>query len=348
MTRNGRIRQDLQDEARAAHTKKLHAEMEKEWGGRAVLFSDPRSVPEVDPVSTGALTLDLAMGIGGFPRGRMIELSGNTGAGKTTLALSTAAQLQARGGVVGFLDVENALTRELVGGFEGIDPDRLWYFQPHTGEEAAEVALQWAASGAIDMIILDSVAALLPEAEKEADIDQHKMALLARLVSRFVMRVKPLLSEHQSTLILVNQLRKNISGYGPPEFTTGGMALEYQCDVRVKCRTSNGRRIKGPGNEIIGTSVDATVEKNKFAASPRTAVYDIIFGAGINRPKSVLMAAQATGAVVLKGSYYTEEATGETLGQGASNAERALVEDPELSERLEKAVWAATGRDPTG
>lgn len=344
MGNSTRISSDIQDEARAAHAKKLHADMEKEWGGRAVLFSDPRSVPEVDPVSTGALTLDLALGVGGFPRGRMIELSGNTGAGKTTLALSTAAQMQARGGVVGFLDVENALTRELVGGFEGIDPDRMWYFQPNTGEEAAEVALQWAASGAIDMIVLDSVAALLPEAEKDADIDQHKMALLARLVSRLVMRIKPLLAEHQATLVMVNQLRKNISGYGPTEYTTGGMALEYQCDVRVKCRTSNSRRIKGPNNEIIGTSVDATVEKNKFAASPRTATYDIIFGSGINRPKSVLVAALDAGIVKLGGAHYTEEATGTKLGHGAANAEKAILDDPELSERLERAVWASIGR----
>lgn len=306
--------------------------------GEVLLFSDERAVIPVEPVPTGALTLDFALGVGGFPKGKMIELSGNPGSGKTTLALSCVAGHMQRDpeALVGFIDAENALTKELVAGFEGLDPDRLLYYQPQSGEDAAQAAVDWAMTGGVDIIVVDSVAAMLPSEVDEADFGQHKIAPLAKLMTRFTTIIKPKIGIHQTTLILINQLRSSTSAYGSPEYTPGGRALEFYCDVRVKCRTSAGRRIKDKKGLVIGTSVDATVEKNKFAGCPRQAAYDIIFGRGIVKERTVLRAAVDLGIVEKSGSFVKYE--GETIGQGMEKAEAFIKETEGMTEELEGKI----------
>lgn len=340
------------DAAQAKALDDFLASMEKDQPGEVRTLDDD-SVLDVDVIPTGALSLDVALGVGGLPRGRIVELYGPTGGGKTTLALEVAANCQTQGGVVGFIDAEHALSRELALNI-GVDPARFVINQPSDGEQAIDMVENMLNSGAFDMIIVDSVAAMSPRAEIEAEIDTHGMALHARLMSKFMRRVVALVERSNCLLVLINQVRSNLAAYGTPEDTTGGKAIKFFSSVRVEVRTSNSKRIGREGN-FTGTTVTAKVVKNKLATPFKVATYDIVFGEGIAKGSALLEVAESTGVITRAGASYTDVATGERLAVGKDAAKKRLEDDPGLAERLTTEVYrvlrggdATTAEDADG
>lgn len=312
---------------------------------RITTLADSSAV-DVDAIPSGSLTLDNALGIGGFPRGRITELYGNTGGGKSTLALESAKLCQDAGGVIGFIDAEQALNRELVDQI-GIDPGRFVIAQTETGEQAMDVCDDMVRSGVFDMIIVDSAAALIPRSEFEADYDAQQMGAQARMLSKFMRKITGPVGQYGVALVVINQIRSNLAAYGAPEESTGGKALKFFSSIRVEVRTSASKQIK-VGSDVVGTTVTATVKKNKFAAPFKKCEYTITFGKGIDSAGDVFNVAVNMGIIERAGNtYYVRkqganlEPTEVKLGVGAATAKVTLEEDTDLFPLVEEAVKSA-------
>jgi recombination protein RecA len=309
----------------------------------AVRLDDDSIADNVVAISTGAISLDVALGCGGFPRGRVIELFGPYGGGKTSLALAAAAECQKQGGKVGFIDAEHALNRAHAIGM-GVDPHAMVIYQPDSGEDAIDMVEKMMRSEGFDIVIVDSVAAMVPKAEIEADVDQQTMGLHARLMSRFMRRVSTPASETDTMLILINQVRANLGTYGAPDESTGGKAIKFYSSVRIEIKTTSARKIIGKNkDDIIGQTCVATVKKNKVGPPHKVAEYDLYFGKGISSGGSLLDSCEALGIVTRPpgGSTYTDVTTGEKLGVGKEKVKARLDEDVELVKRLTATVYDA-------
>jgi len=305
---------------------------------------------QIEVVPTGAISLDVAIGAGGFPRGKIIELYGGEGGGKTSVALTVAANAQKLGGNVGFIDAEHGLNRQLCNNI-GVDPDRFVVFQPDNGEQAIDMVEQMIRSKAFDVVIVDSIAAMTPKAEIESEIEQQFMGLHARLMSKFMRRVAGIANENGVMLILVNQIRKNLAAYGTPDETTGGKAIKFYASLRIEVRTSGSKKLTR-GSETVGHTVVATVKKNRLGAPHTTAEFDLIYGKGLDGTGALLDVAEKVGVVSRSGAYYTDNLTGERFSEtGADGKLRSVVgkeavkellrRDTELTARLTEAVYEA-------
>lgn len=323
-------------------------QMSKEKPGAVLRLNDTRRA-NIEVIPTGAISLDVAIGAGGFPRGKIIELYGGEGGGKTTVALTVAANAQALGGTVGFIDAEHGLNRQLCSNI-GVDPNKFVVFQPESGEEAIDMVEQMIRSKAFDVVIVDSVAAMTPKAEIDGEVEQQFMGLHARLMSKFMRRVAGLANENGVMLILVNQVRKNLAAYGTPDETTGGKAIKFYASLRIEVRTSGSKRIT-KGSDVVGHTVTATVKKNRLGPPHTTAEFDLIYGQGIDGTGALLDVAEQVGVVSRAGAYYTETATGERFTETEDGTARLVVgkeavkdllrRDEVLRERITKAVYTA-------
>lgn len=317
------------------------ADIIKRFGDGAIMrYGDGGPELEIEAIPTGALSLDCALGIGGVPRGRIIEIYGPESSGKTTLALEILAEAQAMGGVVAFIDAEHALDASYASRI-GVDIDEVLISQPDTGEQALEICDMLVRSGAIDAVVVDSVAALVPKAEIDGDIGDTTVGLQARLMSQALRKLAGSLSKSNTTCIFINQLREKIGVmFGNPETTPGGRALKFFSSVRIDIRRIDSIKDK---DEIIGNRVRAKVVKNKVAAPFKTAEFDIMYGTGISKEGSILDMGVQYNIVNKSGTWFTYEE--ERLGQGREKAKNFLRTHPELSEEIEHKVRVACGLD---
>ena len=317
------------------------AEIEKKFGtGSIMRFGDGGPEMEIEAIPTGALSLDAALGIGGVPRGRIIEIYGPESSGKTTLSLEILAEAQAAGGVVAFIDAEHALDPAYAARI-GVDIDEVLISQPDTGEQALEICDMLVRSGAIDAVVIDSVAALVPRAEIEGEIGDSSVGLQARLMSKALRKLAGSLAKSNTTCIFINQLREKIGVmFGNPETTTGGRALKFFSSVRIEIRRIESIKVK---DDIVGNRVRCKVVKNKVAAPFKTAEFDIMYGTGISKEGSILDMGVDYGIVTKSGAWYTYDS--ERLGQGREAAKEFLKIHPELSDEIEHKVRVACGLD---
>lgn len=314
-------------------------EIEKRFGKGAIMrFGDGGPSLEVEAIPTGSIALDAALGIGGVPRGRIIEIFGPESSGKTTLSLEILAEAQAQGGVVAFIDAEHALDPGYAARI-GVDIDEVLISQPDTGEQALEICDMLVRSGAIDVIVIDSVAALVPRAEIEGEIGETTVGLQARLMSQALRKLAGSLSKSQTTCIFINQLREKIGmNYGSPETTPGGRALKFFASVRMDIRRVE--HIKD-GGEIVGNRVRVKIVKNKVAPPFRQAEFDIMYGTGISKEGSILDMAVDFEIVNKSGAWYTYQT--ERLGQGREAAKEFLRTNPDLCSEIDHKVRVACG-----
>lgn len=320
------------DQSRTDALDSFLGEMAKEKPNEVLRLNDA-SKTKIDVVATGAFSLDYAIGAGGFPRGKIIELFGGEGGGKTTVALTVAANVQKSGGNVGFIDAEHGLNRELCANI-GIDPSKFVVYQPDSGEDAIDMVEKMIKSGAFDMVIVDSVAAMVPRAEIDAEVEQQFMGLHARLMSRFMRRVAGIANENNVMLVLVNQIRKNLAAYGTPDETTGGKAIKFYSSLRIEVKTSGSKKITRD-SEIIGHTVTATVKKNRLGSPYGAAEFDIIYGKGIDATGSLIDVAEKVGVLNRSGAYYTEVMTGERVSEiDPEGKVRAVVGKESLKEYI--------------
>ena len=317
------------------------AEIEKKFGtGSIMRYGDGGPQLEVEAIPTGSLALDAALGIGGVPRGRIVEIYGPESSGKTTLSLEILAEAQAMGGVVAFIDAEHALDPGYAARI-GVDIDEVLISQPDTGEQALEICDMLVRSGAIDVVVIDSVAALVPRAEIEGEIGDTTVGLQARLMSQALRKLAGSLAKSNTTCIFINQLREKIGVmFGNPETTTGGRALKFFSSVRIDIRRIDS--IKN-GQEVVGSRVRTKIVKNKVAAPFRTAEFDIMYGTGISKEGSILDMATEYDIVHKSGAWFTYEQ--ERLGQGRENAKEFLRKNPELMDEIEHKVRVQCGLD---
>jgi recombination protein RecA len=293
-------------------------------------------------ISTGALSLDIALGIGGVPRGRVVEIYGPESSGKTTLALHVVSEAQRNGGIAAFIDAEHALD-PIYARALGVDVDELLISQPDTGEQALEIADMLIRSGALDVVVIDSVAALVPRAEIEGEMGDTHVGLQARLMSQALRKLTANLNRSRTTAVFINQLREKIGVmFGSPEVTPGGRALKFYASVRIDIRRIES--IKDGGDQV-GNRVRAKVVKNKMAPPFRQAEFDIMFGQGISREGSLLDVAVDQGIVRKSGAWFTFDA--DQLGQGRENAKRFLHENPEIALQLQAKVFEEAGLGAT-
>ena len=311
------------------------SQIEKQFGKGAVMRLGQDSKLNISHISTGSLSLDIALGIGGLPRGRIVEIYGPESSGKTTLSLHCIAEGQKNGGNVAFIDVEHALDPEYAAAI-GVDVDSLLVSQPDTGEDALEIAEALIRSGAIDVIVVDSVAALVPKAEIEGEMGGSHVGLQARLMSQAMRKLAGAISKSNCVAIFINQLREKVGViYGSPEVTPGGRALKFYASVRIDIRRAETLKSNG---EMVGSRTKAKVVKNKIAPPFREAEFDIIYGQGISRVGELLDLAVKAEVVQKSGAWFNY---GETrLGQGRDNVKELLKNDDELREKIEKDLWA--------
>ncbi len=310
--------------------------IEKDFGKGSIMRLGDKVSINVDAIPTGALALDLALGIGGVPRGRIIEVYGPVSSGKTTLAQHIVAQAQKKGGIAAFIDAEHALDPEYARAL-GVNVDELLISQPDTGEQALEIAEELVRSGAIDVIVIDSVAALVPKAEIDKAMDEQQMGLQARLMSKALRKLTAIVGKTNTTVIFINQLRMKIGVmYGNPETTTGGNALKYYSSVRLDIRKID--TLKKDGVDI-GNRVKVKVVKNKVAPPFRIAEFDIIFGKGICQIGNTMDVAEALGIIKRAGAWYSYN--DEKLGQGRDKSKEMLEANPELLASVEADVRKA-------
>ena len=314
-------------------------EIEKKFGKGAIMrFGDDGPSLEVEAIPTGSLALDAALGIGGVPRGRIVEIYGPESSGKTTLSLEILAEAQAMGGVVAFIDAEHALDPGYAARI-GVDIDEVLISQPDTGEQALEICDMLVRSGAIDVVVVDSVAALTPRAEIEGEIGDSTVGLQARLMSQALRKLAGSLSKSNTTCIFINQLREKIGVmFGNPETTPGGRALKFFSSVRMDIRRIDSIKNK---DEVIGNRVRVKVVKNKMAPPFKQAEFDIMYGQGISKEGSILDMAVAYDIVNKSGAWYTYE--GERLGQGREAAKEFLASNPDLMDEIDHKVRVACG-----
>ena len=316
------------------------AQIEKQFGKGAVMKLGSNVTMQVDAIPTGSLGLDLALGIGGLPRGRIIEVYGPESSGKTTLALQVLAEAQKMGGEVAFIDVEHALDPAYASAL-GVDIDSLLVSQPDTGEQAMEICEALVRSGAIDAVVVDSVAAMVPRAEIEGEMGDSHVGLQARLMSQALRKLTGVIGKTNTVCIFINQLREKVGiVYGNPEVTTGGRALKYYSSVRIDVRRIEG--LKDSTGAFIGNRTRAKIVKNKVAPPFREAEFDIMFGEGISKIGEILDLGVKLGVVQKSGAWFNY---GEMrLGQGRDNAKQFLKEHPEVSDEIEKIVRANADR----
>ena len=314
--------------------------IKKTYGDGAIMWlGDGAQVLQVESVSTGSLALDIALGVGGVPRGRIIEIFGSESSGKTTVALHMIAEVQRRGGTAAFIDAEHAVdptyTRAL-----GVDLDHLLLSQPNSGEQALEITEQLTRSGAVDIIVIDSVAALVPTAEIEGQMGDSQVGLQARLMSQAMRKLSGAISQSNTMVVFTNQLRSTISGarYGATTTTSGGWALKFYASIRLQLWNSG--RIED-GAERVGTHVNVRVVKNKVAPPFKEATFDVIYGRGIVRERDLVNTGAALDIVSRSGAWYSFG--DERLGQGIGNSALALEEDPALAAKLEAEIRAKAG-----
>ncbi len=314
------------------------SQIERQFGKGSIMRLGSTAHQKIAHISTGALSLDLALGIGGVPRGRIVEVYGPESSGKTTLALHIVAEAQRNGGLAAFVDAEHALD-PIYAKAVGVDIDELLISQPDTGEQALEIADTLIRSGALDVLVIDSVAALVPRAEIEGEMGDTHVGLQARLMSQALRKLTANVNRSRTTAIFINQLREKIGVmFGSPEVTPGGRALKFYSSVRLDIRRIEAIK---DGREQIGNRTRVKVVKNKLAPPFRMAEFDIMFGQGISREGSLLDVAVDVGIVRKSGAWYTFE--GDQLGQGREKAKRFLRENPDLAMVLEAKVLAAVG-----
>jgi recombination protein RecA len=330
-----------EDKAKADKAKNLDTAMsqiERQFGKGAIMRLGTDEIRQIECIPTGALSLDLALGIGGVPRGRVVEIFGPESSGKTTLALHIAAEAQRNGGTAAFIDAEHALD-PIYARAIGVDIDELLISQPDTGEQALEIADMLIRSGALDVVIIDSVAALVPRAELEGDMGDVHMGLQARLMSQALRKLAGTINRSNTTAIFINQLREKIGVmFGSPETTPGGRALKFYSSVRIDIRRIEAIKV---GTENIGNRVRTKIVKNKVAPPFRLAEFDIMFGEGISREGSLIDVAVEHGIVNKAGAWYTYD--GDQLGQGREKAKDYLRQNPQLSMQLQDEVLRAVG-----
>ena len=309
------------------------AQIEKQYGkGSVMKLGDNSANMNVETVPTGSLSLDIALGLGGLPKGRIIEVYGPESSGKTTVALHCVAEVQKRGGIAGFIDAEHALDPVYARNI-GVDIDNLYISQPDCGEQALEITETMVRSGAVDIVVVDSVAALVPKAEIDGDMGDSHVGLQARLMSQ-LRKLTAVISKSNCIVIFINQLREKVGVmFGNPETTTGGRALKFYSSVRLDVRRTESLKQAG---EIVGNHVRVKVVKNKIAPPFREAEFDIVFGQGISREGDVLDLAVNAGIVNKSGAWYAYE--GDKIGQGRENAKTYIHENPAFFDMLEAKV----------
>jgi len=309
------------------------SQIEKQFGRGAVIRLGEKPVFESDVIPTGSIALDIALGVGGIPRGRVTEIFGQESSGKTTLAYHIIAEAQKAGGTAAFIDAEHAVDANYAKNL-GVDIDSLLVSQPDTGEEALEIIDALVRSGAVEVVVLDSVAALVPKAEIEGEMGDSHVGMQARLMSQALRKIGGSVAKTNSAAIFVNQIREKIGVmFGNPETTPGGRALKFWASVRLEVRRIDTVKI---GNEVMGTRVRVKVQKNKVAPPFRQAEFDIMFSKGISRSGGVLDLAAEMGMVSKTGTWFTYG--DQRLGQGRENAKQYLEENPELMSALEAAI----------
>ncbi len=309
-------------------------QIEKKYGAGAVMRLGESRALQIEAISTGSLSLDIATGIGGLPRGRIVEIYGPESSGKTTLALHVVAEAQKQGGEAAFVDAEHALDPVYAANL-GVDVDSLLVAQPDNGEQALEITEALARSGALDVIVVDSVAALVPRAEIDGDMGDSHVGLHARLMSQALRKLTGVIAKSNTVVIFINQLREKVGVvYGNPEVTTGGRALKFYATMRIDVRRVEG--LKGAGGEFVGSRTKVKIVKNKVAPPFKTAEFDIMYGEGISRVGEVLDAAVELGIVKKSGAWFSYG--GERLGQGRDNVKNLLSRDEKLCGEIEKQV----------
>ena len=320
-------------------------QIEKSFGKGAICRLGQAATQKIECIPTGALSLDLALGIGGIPRGRVIEIYGPEAGGKTTLSLHVAAQAQKAGGTVAFIDAEHALDPSYAK-LIGVNIDELFISQPDSGEQALEIAEKLVRSGATDLIIIDSVAALVPQAEIEGEMGDSHVGLQARLMSQALRKLTSLLAKTKTSIIFINQLRQKIGVmFGNPETTPGGLALKFYSSVRLEVRKIENLK---NGEHVIGTRVRVKVVKNKVAPPYRQAEFTMLHGEGISKEACLLSMGADNNVIEKSGSWFIYN--GEKLGQGAENARQYLKDNPEVASEIEnklKEMFLNTGTLPT-
>jgi len=314
------------------------AQIERQHGKGAVMRLGDETRAPIEVIPTGAISLDVALGIGGLPRGRVVEIYGPESSGKTTVALHAVANAQRAGGIAAFIDAEHALDPEYAKAL-GVDTDALLVSQPDTGEQALEIADMLIRSGAIDILVIDSVAALVPRAEIEGEMGDSHVGLQARLMSQALRKITGALSTTGTTAIFINQLREKIGVFfGSPETTTGGKALKFYASVRLDVRRIETLK---DGQDAVGSRTRVKVVKNKVAPPFKQAEFDIMWGAGISREGSLIDLGVEQGIVRKSGAWYTYES--DQLGQGKENARSFLRDNPDLADEIEKKIKEKLG-----
>lgn len=309
-------------------------QIEKQYGkGSIMKLGEQEANMQVEAIPTGSLSLDIALGVGGVPKGRIVEIYGPESSGKTTVALHMVAEVQKRGGIAGFIDAEHALDPVYARNI-GVDIDNLYISQPDSGEQALEITETMVRSGAVDIVIVDSVAALVPKAEIDGDMGESHVGLQARLMSQALRKLTSIISKSNCVVIFINQLREKVGVmFGNPETTTGGRALKFYSSVRLDVRRVETLK---QGGDMVGNHTRVKVVKNKVAPPFKQAEFDIMFGTGISREGDILDLAVECSIVNKSGAWYAYE--GNKIGQGRENVKIFLKEHPEITEEIEKKV----------
>jgi recombination protein RecA len=337
-----KVQAEEPDEKGGANTDKLKAlraateKIEKSFGkGSIMKFGDGR-IENIEVIPSGSIGLNAALGVGGYPRGRVIEIYGPESSGKTTLAIHAIAEAQKAGGIAAFVDAEHAFDRFYAAKL-GVDIENLWISQPDNGEQALEIAEQLIRSSAVDIIVIDSVAALTPKAEIEGDMGENKVGLQARLMSQALRKLTSAISKTKTTCIFINQLREKIGVmFGTPETTTGGNALKFYASVRIDIRRIGSIK---DGDEVLGNQVRVKIVKNKVAPPFRKAEFDVMFGQGISHSGEIVDLGVDRGVVKKSGAWFSYNDT--KLGQGRDAAKKCVEDNPELAEELERLIFEA-------
>ena len=329
-------------DARLAALSQAMARIEKDYGRGAIMKLGDDVVEDVEVISTGSIGLNHALGVGGFPRGRIIEIYGPESSGKTTLAIHAIAEAQKNGGIAAIIDAEHAFDRFYAEKL-GVDVRNLLIAQPDNGEQALEIAEQLIRSSAIDILVVDSVAALTPKSEIEGEMGDRRMGLQARLMSQAMRKLTGTISRTNTTCIFINQLREKIGVmFGPSETTTGGNALKFYASVRIDIRSSTPIK---DGEDILGRHTKVKVVKNKVAPPFRRAEFDIMFGEGISKTGEIIDLGVEYGIITKSGSWFSYK--GVKIAQGRDAAKRMLADNPELAEELEEKIMLALKGEPT-
>ncbi|MDL4818105.1 recombinase RecA [Actinomadura opuntiae] len=317
------------------------AQIERQFGKGSVMRMGEEARAPVEVIPTGAISLDIALGIGGLPRGRVVEVYGPEGSGKTSIALHAVASVQKKGGIAAFVDAEHALDPEYASKL-GVDIDALLVSQPDTGEQALEITDMLIRSGAIDVVVIDSVAALVPRAEIEGEMGDSHVGLQARLMSQALRKLTGAINQTKTTAIFINQLREKVGVmFGSPETTTGGRALKFYASVRLDVRRIETLK---DGTEAVGNRVRVKVVKNKMAPPFRVADFDLLYGQGISREGGLIDLGVEHGFVRKSGAWYTYD--GDQLGQGKENARNFLKANPDMADGIEKKIKEKLGIGP--